>query len=134
MTTLLAHITVKSGTEATWEDLCRKLHAETHSSESDVLRYEYWRGKDPQTYYCLLSFADHRAWIDHQASDHHEADAVARRECLDSIRLEFVDPVGGASDLPPTEQQDAPDGASELVAKYTERFQAQIADWWLALR
>lgn len=134
MATLLAHITIKPGKEEEWEDICRRLYADTHATESAVRRYEYWRGADPRTYYTLLSFDDHRAFIVHQTSDHHETEAPKIGDCVESLKLEFVDPVQGASDLAPTNQQAAPDDADELTRTYTERYAAQVADWWLSMR
>lgn len=134
MATLLAHITIKPGMESEWEAICRRLHSATHESEPRMLRYEYWRGSAPRTYYCLLAFDDHRAFIEHQTSDHHETASPEIGRCLEAFRLEFVDPVDGASDLPPTEHQPAPEGADELTRTYTDRFAAQVADWWRPLR
>jgi quinol monooxygenase YgiN len=134
MATMLAHITVKSGTEELWEGICRRMYDASHGAEPGLLRYEYWRGAEPRTYYTLLSFEDHRAFVVHQTSDHHETASPNIRECMESFRLEFVDPIGGASPLPPTDHQSAPDGANELTREYTDRFAAQVADWWLALR
>ena len=134
MATMIAHITVKPDKEAEWEAICRTLHAATHAEEPGVVRYEYWRGSEPRSYYAILSFVDHRAFIVHQASDHHEDASPQIRDCLETFRLEFVDPVGGASEFPPTEHQSAPDGANDLTRKYTDRFAAQVADWWRDLR
>ena len=131
---MLAHITVMPGTEETWEAICRRIHAATHATEPRMLRYEYWRGQEPRTYYCSLAFEDHQAFIVHQVSDHHEDESPRIRDCIESFRLEFLDPVDGASDLPPTAHQEAPEGADELTKKYTERFRAEAADWWLGLR
>lgn len=130
MATLLAHITVRAGAEADFEAIARTLHERTHSTETGVRYYEYWRGADPRTYYTLLSFDDHRAFITHQTSDHHEAASPALGGVVEALRLEWVDPVPGASDLPPTRMQDAPADASELVATYTDVFAAVVADWW----
>lgn len=52
----------------------------------------------------------------------------------EAIRLEWVDPISSASSLPPTNAQDAPEGADELTAQYTDSYAARVADWWLALR
>ena len=134
MATLLAHITIKSGREEEWEAICRRLYAPTHETEPAMRRYEYWRGAEPRTYYTLLSFDDHQSFIVHQTSDHHEEESPNIGDCVESIKLEFVDPISGASDLPPTNHQGAPDGADELTLKYTESYKAQVADWWLALR
>lgn len=134
MATLLAHITIKPGKESEWEEICRRLYAATHEHETDVRRYEYWRGAEPRTYYTLLSFDDHRAFIEHQTSDHHETASPQIGACVESIRLEFVDPMQGASDLAPTNHQEAADDADDLTRTYTDRYAAQVADWWAALR
>lgn len=134
MATLLAHITVKPGSEERFEGIAQELYARTHAEETGVLRYEYWRGSDPRTYYTLLSFDDHRAFIRHQTSDHHETASPAIGETVESLRLEWVDPIADASPLPVTDAQGAPDGADDLTVKYTDRFAADVADWWLAQR
>jgi quinol monooxygenase YgiN len=134
MATILAHITIKEGREAEWEAICKRLYAPTHAEEPAMRRYEYWRGAEPRTYYTLLSFDDHRSFIVHQTSDHHEEASPKIGDCVEALRLEFVDPIQGASDLAPTNHQDAPEGADELTKTYTDRFAAQVADWWLALR
>lgn len=134
MATLLAHITVRPGSEGRFEEIARELFERTHADEPDALRYEYWRGADDRTYYSLLSFTDHRAFIAHQTSDHHEVASPQIGAVVESIRLEWVDPIAGASGLPATENQDAEADAGELTRTYTDRFAAQVADWWLALR
>ena len=134
MATLLAHITVRSGSEGRFEEIARELYERTHADEPDVLRYEYWRGAEERTYYSLLAFPDHRAFIVHQTSDHHEQASPDIGAVVESIRLEWVDPIVGASDLPPTDAQPAADGVDDLTAKYSELYAAQAADWWLAFR
>ena len=71
--TILAHIRVKPGTANRFEDVARKLYAETHANESRVRRYEYWRGSEENTYYTLLSFDSFVGFMEHQTSDHHES-------------------------------------------------------------
>lgn len=134
MATLLAHITVRRGSEARFERIARELSERTHAEEDGVLRYEYWRGAAERTYYTLLSFVDHRSFIEHQTSDHHETASPVIGEVVESIRLEWVDPMADASRLPPTATQSTPPGADELTTKYAETYAAQVADWWLALR
>jgi quinol monooxygenase YgiN len=134
MATILAHITVRPGKEAEFEAIARDLYSASHGSEPGLRYYEYWRGADERTYYTLLAFDDHRTWITHQTSDHHEQASPRVGQVIEALRLEFVDPVQGASPLPPTEHQPAPPDADELTAAYTERFAAQVADWWAALR
>lgn len=134
MATLLAHITARPGSEGRFEEIARELFERTHADEPDALRYEYWRGADERTYYSLLSFTDHRAFIVHQTSDHHETASPQLGAVVESIRLEWVDPIAGASGLPATENQDPPSDADDLTRTYADRFAAQVADWWLALR
>ncbi len=134
MATLLAHITVRPGAERQFEDIARALYERTHALEHGVRRYEYWRGAEPRTYYSLLAFDDHRAFITHQTSDHHEAASPALGQVIERLRLEWVDPVGAASPLPATEMQQSIAGAGDLVVEYTDRYPAAVAQWWLALR
>ena len=134
MATLLAHITVRPGAEMEFEALARSLYDQTHATETAVLRYEYWRGADERSYYTLLSFVDHRAFITHQTSDHHESASPELGRLIERLRLEWLDPVAGASALPITAMQAVPDGADDLTVVYTERFAAIIAPWWEALR
>jgi quinol monooxygenase YgiN len=134
MATLLAHIKVRPGTEAQFEDIARQLYAVTHDTEPAMRRYEFWRGADEGLYYCSMSFDDFRGFIGHQTSDHHEEASPELGTCIASIRLEWVDPVHGASDLVPTEHQPADSGDSDLAVMYTERFAAEVADWWAPLR
>lgn len=134
MVTLLAHITVRSGSEAEFEILARTLYERTHATETGVQRYEYWRGAEPRTYYTLLAFDDHRAFIAHQTSDHHETASPELGRMIERIRLEWLDPVDGAAPLSPTEMQPAHEGSDELTVTYTARYAAIIADWWSPLR
>ena len=134
MATILAHLTIKEGCEERFEEIARDLYDGTHANETKVLRYEYWRGAEPRTYYTLLSFDDHRAFIEHQVSDHHETASPLLGEVCEAIRLEWVDPIQTSSDLPSTDAQDAPAGADELTSTYTKQYAAQVADWWLSLR
>ena len=89
MATILAHIKVAAGNEREFEAVIRPLYEATHRLEPDCRRYEYWRGAEPGTYYCLLSFRDFRAFMTHQASEHHEAPDFPRLIELGNIlRLE----------------------------------------------
>jgi len=134
MATLLAHITIREGSEGRFEEIARRLYERTHAEETDVRRYEYWRASEPRCYYALVAYDEHRTFIEHQTSDHHESATPALGQVVEQIRLEWVDPVAGASDLPPTAMQPAPDGADELTQRYTDRFAAAVEEWWLALR
>jgi quinol monooxygenase YgiN len=134
MATILAHITIRPGCEESFEVVARKLHHETHGTEQGVRAYGYWRGATPSHYYAILSFGDFLTFIAHQTSAHHELASTALGPLIEAIRLEWVDPVVGASTLGPTDRQAVPDDADELTKKYAVRFAAQIADWWLPLR
>lgn len=134
MATILAHITVRPGSEADFEAISRGLYETSHETESGLLRYEYWRGSEPGSYYTLLSFVDFAAFIAHQTSDHHEEASPKLGKVLTGIRLEWVDPVDGAAPLPRTESQDLSHVADELTRLYAERFAARVAPWWQTVR
>jgi len=130
MATILAHLTVKPGEEQRFEAIARHLYTATHDTETGVRRYEYWRGAEPRSYYTLLAFDDFVTFIGHQTSPHHESASPDLGAVLESIRLEWVDPLEGASPLPRTTSQPMPADADELTQKYARRFAAQIAAWW----
>ena len=130
MATILAHIHVHAGREAAFEEVAVTLHAATHASERGVRHYEYWRGAEPGLYYCLLAFDDFNAFIVHQTSDHHEEASPRLGELIQDMRLEWVDPVQGASTLPPTEMQPVPEDADDLTRKYHKLFAATLQEWW----
>lgn len=134
MATILAHITVRPGSEAEFESISRDLYAQSHATEDGLLRYEYWRGSEPNTYYTLLSFRDFAAFIAHQTSEHHESASPRLGGVLAGLRLEWLDPVDGAAPLPRTEAQDLSHVADELTRLYAERFAARIAPWWASVR
>ena len=134
MATLIAHIRVVEGGEARFEALARHLFRVSHGSEPALRRYEYWRGSEPRQYYTLIACDDFHGFLAHQTSEHHESAAPDLGDVIESLRIEWVDPVAGASELPATGMQDLAPDADELTRKYSERFAAQIATWWLALR
>lgn len=134
MSTLIAHITVVEGGEAAFEALAKEMYEISHRVETGLRRYEYWRKAEPRQYYAIVACDDFQSFITHQTSDHHETFGPRLGKVMESIRLEFVDPVQGGSDLPPTDMQDATADADELTVSYTKRFAANIADWWLPLR
>lgn len=129
MTTLLAHIKIQPGKEAKWEAIMHDMVAETFGTEDGVIRYEYWKGQEPLSYYCLLSFKDKWAFYHHQMSDHHEGHDFA--DVLAGITLEYIDPVKGAGGgLPPTTDPALPDDASDAMKIAQERFPLSIPAWW----
>lgn len=133
MATILAHIQIHPGKEVEFEALARELFQGT-AREERKRHYEYWRGAEPGLYYCLLAFDDFHAFLVHQTSEHHEKASPELGKLIAKMRLEWVDPVQGASQLPATEMQPLPAGADELTTRYHELFAATLQDWWQPLR
>lgn len=134
MSTLLAKIQIHSGKEAEFETVMAYMYAETHRTEAEVLRYEYWRGQELGFYYCLLSFPDTVSFWRHQASDHHEGEMQRFTDCIAALELEIVDPVQHASPLPPTVASELPGGESQAVIEQAQAFPITEAHWWQACR
>lgn len=130
MTTLLAHIQIKSGKEAKFEAIMADMVQQTLTTETGVLRYEYWKGQEENFYYCLLAFEDKWAFYRHQMSDHHEGHDFA--DVIADIRLEYIDPVEGAAKLPATLDPELTAQMSDNMRTAQERFPLEIADWWAA--
>jgi quinol monooxygenase YgiN len=135
MPTLLVRMQVKTGKAARYEEILRELVKDTQAHEPGCLRYEYWRGAEPDSYYCLLSFTDTQAFYVHQSSEYHEQYLPELFEMFDGFSIEYVDPVDrGGAGLPLTQDvalpPDAPPRMQEAVAKYPIAVQA----WWAALR
>ena len=134
MSSLLAKIQIHPGKEAEFEEVMAYMYGQTHSAEEGVLRYEYWRGREPGFYYCLLSFRDATTFWRHQASDHHEGQMQRFIECIAALDLEIIDPVQQASPLPPTLDASVSQDASPAEQEQARRFPIATADWWRALR
>ena len=134
MATILAHLQVKPGAEASFEQTISGLFEMSHASEPALRRYEYWRAQAPGHYYCLLAFDDFMGFMAHQCSAYHEAAVEPLMGQIEQMRLEWVDPVQGAAPLPTTRAQRVPESATELVKKYAEMMPVSEADWWLPLR
>jgi hypothetical protein len=134
MATILAHIVIREGKEAEFEALVSDVYTASHATEKALRAYEYWRAAEPRKYYTLLSFDDYLGFMEHQVSEHHETPGPLLRDCIETISLEWVDPLPRASKLPASNPQDVPADASKAVTSYAKRFPVQVADWWLALR
>jgi quinol monooxygenase YgiN len=134
MSSLLAKIQVHRGKEAEFEDVMAFMYRQTHGTEEGVLRYEYWRGREPGFYYCLLSFRDAVAFWRHQASDHHEGEMQRFAQCIAALDLEIIDPVQQASPLPPTVDAAMPGDETPAVREQAARFPIATMAWWLARR
>lgn len=130
MATLLAHLRVRAGSEARFESLARGLYRASHRSETGLVRYEYLRGAEPRSYYCLLSFDDEAAFLRHQASEHHEAATAALQAVLEASRFEWVDPVDGAAPLVGTEAAGPAEDAGDLERAYHRAMGVVVAAWW----
>lgn len=134
MASLIAHIRVKPGREADFEQTSRALFAASHAREPALRRYEYFRGQAQGAYYCLLAFDDAVGFLTHQSSAHHEAAAAPLMEMVEALNLEWVDPVQGASPLPPTAPQPTPANADAAMRRYAETMPVISANWWTPLR
>lgn len=133
MTTLLAHISIKPDKLEKFEAITEDMVKQTLGTETGVVRYEYWKGQQENFYYCLLSFEDKWAFYRHQMSDHHEGHDFA--DVIADIRLEYVDPVEGASGgLGPTSDPEPTDDMDEKMKIAQERYPLDIASWWTGRR
>ena len=131
MATFLAKIKVFEGKEAEFEETARMMYTNTQK-EDGLMRYEYWRGTEPRTYYCFESWENYHAFLGHQTSDHHEGPDWP--SLLENLEIEWLDPMKDASPLPPTEHQDLPEDASDLVRQHAENIPLGVQSWWAALR
>ncbi|MGD9996348.1 MAG: putative quinol monooxygenase [Ilumatobacteraceae bacterium] len=134
MATILAHIVIVEGKQAEFEAIAASLFEASHATEGRLRAYGYWRGQEPRSYYTLLAFDDYLGFLAHQTSAHHEAASPHLGECIESMSLEWVDPVEGASGLVRSDPQDLPLDASPLMVRYAERLPPRVADWWRPLR
>ena len=134
MATILAHIKVKPGCEAQFEQISKDLYGASHGNEPGLLRYEYWRGAEPRTYYCIESYADVAGFLKHQSSAHHHHFGPDFRDLIEGIKMEWVDPIGQASPLAPTNNQPLPADATEQMKAIYPRFASIYASWWGSLR
>jgi quinol monooxygenase YgiN len=134
MATILAHIVIRAGREAEFESIAATLHEASHATETGLRAYGYWRAQAARSYYTLLAFDDYLGFIAHQTSSHHEDAAPRLRDCIESMSLEWVDAVDGASQLVASNPQELPADASPLAVRYAEMLPARVEDWWGPLR
>ena len=71
---------------------------------------------------------------DSQISDHHEEATPPLMEVIEDEQLEWVDPVQGASPLPPTNPQELPEDAPDIAKTYDEILRIVAPNWWNELR
>ena len=134
MATCLVHIRVKDGGAAAFEAIARGLYEDSTGKEPGLRRYEYWRGKQPNSYYCLQSFDDYVGFLAHETAPHHEAAAEPIMALIEEFELEWVDPVAGAAPLDSTHEQGLSAEAGERTRLYADLFPLNVLNWWSALR
>ena len=132
MATFLAKIKIIEGKEAEFEKTAREMFEATHANEPNCRRYEYWRGAEPRTYYCMESFNDYVGFMIHQSSPHHEAPDFG--SMIEAMEIEWIDPIQGACDLEPTNHQEMPDDANDLMRQYAQNMPVEMQDWGLGRR
>ena len=130
MATCLVHIRVRDGGADAFEALARDLYAASAGKEPGMRRYEYWRGKSPNCYYCLESFDDYAGFLAHETTPHHEAAAEPIMALIEAFELEWVDPVPDAAPLATTHEQPLDAGADERTRFYAGMFPLTLARWW----
>jgi quinol monooxygenase YgiN len=133
MSTLLAKAKLKEGYEDFFEEIAQTVFKSTHENESGVVRYEYFRGTDERTYYVLLSFNDFDSFMRHQVADyHHNVDFM---DCFEDFRLEWLDPISGASPLAPSQTTgNIDEDRGELWNEYVNKHSEEAPTWWTLRR
>ena len=132
MATLLCRIQIHPHKVSDFEAVMQAMYRQTHAAEPDCLRYEYFRGAAPNHYYCLLSFRDYGAFLNHQVSDYHEGYNFAAM--IESLEMEWVDPVGEASPLPATEAAELTGDEGVVMSAAADAYPIAIQAWWQGLR
>lgn len=132
MATLLCHIQINEGKEREFEAVMQEMYRRTHAEEPSCVRYEYFRAARPNTYYCLLSFADYLAFLQHQVSDYHEGFDFA--SMISSLEMEWVDPVAGAAPLIPTRSGVLTENTKDAIRSAAETYPVEVQSWWLPFR
>jgi quinol monooxygenase YgiN len=138
---LLAHIVVRAGTAARFEELARQLTHESVSRETGLHRYEYFRREEPDHFLAMMAFDDYGDFIAHQASEHHHVLAGAMRDLIVEIRLERIDAIPGCSILAPAGEVAAISVGPELslptdaqltsrTEHYQQRYPLSPVSWW----
>jgi len=132
MATLLCHIEINADKTAEFEAVMKEMYRRTHAEEPNCVRYEYFRAAKQNTYYCLLSFTDYYAFLQHQVSDYHEGfDFPAM---IKSLEMEWIDPVGDASPLIATDSGQLPAAASDTIKAAAETYVVDVQAWWKQYR
>lgn len=130
MTTILAHLKLRPGKSPAFEAIARDMVAQTVANEPDCLRYEYWRGHSPDSYYVLLAFKSSQAFYEHQASDWHERHTPGLQECWETISLEILDPVPSAGPLPQTRPHPLAADSPAALHEHARAVPIGREAWW----
>ena len=135
MSSLLAHVKVVEGQEQKFEELQKELYKQSHANEDCIIRYEHYRGRQKNSYYSLLVYPTYLDFlIKHQISKHHEEAGAQFGGVIESLDLEWLDPIENAAPVGITEMQELPENAPELAKEYIETYPAVVQKWWFDLR
>lgn len=135
MSSLLAHIKVVEGQEEKFEKLQKELYNNSHAKEDNIIRYEHYRGRERNSYYTLLVYPTYLDFLlKHQISEHHEKAGAQFEGVIESLNLEWLDPIDGAAPVGITKMQELPKDAPELAKEYVKTYPAEIQSWWEKLR
>lgn len=133
MASSLIKMRVKAGMADEFEALARSLYADSHAHEPGLRRYEYWRGQEPNIYYCLQSFHAYRDFIAHEIAPYHEAAGEPIMALIEDFELQWIDAVEDAAPFSHSREQPLSSGASERERFYASLFPLTRAAWWPAL-
>jgi quinol monooxygenase YgiN len=126
---------VHSDKTTRFEEILQDMVAQTKSREPDCLRYEYFRGAEPNTYYCMLAFTSKIAFYHHQNSSYHDGYLEEFGACFAELRLEYIDPVAaGGSAFDPTTSPALPADADGPLREAQSRYPIAVQGWWMKLR
>jgi quinol monooxygenase YgiN len=141
MFAVLAHLVLRAGSTARFEELARQLTHESVTREAGLRRYEYFRQEEPDHFVAMMAFDNYRDFIAHQASEHHHVLAGAMRDMIVDIRLERIDAVPGCSILAPADEVTivavgpdlSPPTDAQLTSRtehYQQRYPLSPVFWW----
>lgn len=133
MATCLVRMRIKDGEAAAFEAIARSLYKDSVGHEAGMIRYEYWRGQEPNSYYCLQSFDGYGDFLAHETAEHHEALAEPVMALIEDFELQWVDPVPGAAPLGTTHEHALAADAGERKRLYAGLFPLNLAGWWLGM-
>jgi|TARA_B110000238_G_scaffold103224_1_gene112406 quinol monooxygenase YgiN len=135
MSSLLAHVKVVKGQEEKFEELQKELYNQSHANEDCIIRYEHYRGREVNSYYSLLVYPSYLDFLlKHQISKHHEEAGAQFGGVIESLDLEWLDPIEDAAPVGITEMEELPENAPQLAKDYIKTYPAIIQKWWLKLR